>query len=76
MTLFRLIATTNEAIKPYEGKFCTVKQNKITNQLCIAIVNTATTITTSPCIEKTEHGNLTVGRTENSAYFFERIAEV
>ena len=76
MTLMKLIGTTNNAMRMYEGKFCTVTQNKTTKQLCIAIINTATTITTSPCIEKTELGNLIVGRTENSSYFFEKIAEI
>lgn len=76
MTLMKLIGTTNNAMRPYEGKFCTVTQNKTTKQLRIAIINTATTITTSPCIEKKELGNLIVGRTENSSYFFEKIAEI
>ena len=76
MTLYKLIGTTNESIRPYEGKFCVVTHKENTKQLRIDIVNTNTSITTSPLVEKAEYGNLIVGRTENSSYFFEKIAEI
>ena len=76
MTLFKLVGTTNEAIRPYEGKYCMITQNRATKQLRIDIFNSAVSITTSPCVDKMELGNLVVGRTENSAYFFEKVCEM
>lgn len=72
MKLFKLIGTTNDAIRPYEGKACVVTENNRTNKLRINVINVCE-ITTSPMIAKEEIGDLIVARTENSAYFFERI---